>query len=226
MSASDFAEHIWVLDRSKSVVDQLEGSLGLTYRIKTFPDLNALKKAIERATDAACSPPFLIIHSESPPMIFEFLKKRDLSLRFMVVSECNDLGTICSCLELGASDYLLHPPDRNLMAAKVLYHLRRGGNEDGCGLIFDAFSLFVRNSSGVSIKLTPKEFQLLSMIEQAYPNAIGREELRAHVWGELKVVTKTLDVHLFKLRKKIEILGFEIVYRQDRYGIERSLPSR
>ena len=70
-------------------------------------------------------------------------------------------------------------------------------------LQFDSETLTVRNEDGITAKLTRKEFQILSCLFNVLPDGISPDELRKQVWGQLAVVDKSLDVHLFKLRKKL-----------------------
>lgn len=58
---------------------------------------------------------------------------------------------------------------------------------------------------GRSVTLTPKEFELLGVLAAAGGRALRREQLLAQVWGYgPQVVTRTLDVHIGRLRRKIE----------------------
>lgn len=59
---------------------------------------------------------------------------------------------------------------------------------------------------GHRVTLTPKEFELLSALAAAAGRPVGRERLLAHVWGYgPQISTRTLDVHIGRLRRKIEV---------------------
>ncbi|MFA6702307.1 MAG: response regulator transcription factor [Dysgonamonadaceae bacterium] len=60
------------------------------------------------------------------------------------------------------------------------------------------------------ISLTKKEFEILVLLAQASPNVITRSEILNSVWGENEfVLERTVDVHITRLRKKLE--GFSSI---------------
>ncbi len=67
-------------------------------------------------------------------------------------------------------------------------------------------------SSELTISLTAKEFQILSHLQRAGGAPMTRESLIKLTWGGITVAAKSLDVHLFHLRRKIEPLGMEITF--------------
>ena len=77
-------------------------------------------------------------------------------------------------------------------------------------LQFDPAALTVQSEDGVVAKLTRKEFEILSCLIKALPSGISPDDLRKQVWGNLAVVDKSLDVHLFKLRKKLAPLRYQV----------------
>lgn len=59
---------------------------------------------------------------------------------------------------------------------------------------------------GRRVTLTPKEFELLTVLAAAAGRAVAREQLLAQVWGYgPQISTRTLDVHIGRLRRKIEV---------------------
>lgn len=115
-------------------------------------------------------------------------------------------------LELGADDYLVKPFNPLELMARLRNILRRTSPSGGSsrrtlasgGIRLDLASnkLFKHDRC---IELTPKEFQTLRML-MTYPDrALSRDELLDLVWGEDYVGdTKTVDVHIRKLREKLE----------------------
>jgi DNA-binding winged helix-turn-helix (wHTH) protein len=65
------------------------------------------------------------------------------------------------------------------------------------------------NSSGFELKLTDKELEILTYLNDARPNCVPREELLREVWQYSDgVSTHTLETHIYRLRQKlITILG-------------------
>lgn len=141
--------------------------------------------------------------------ICEFIPKTAMNLPpWIVLSERNEMQVIQSCLRLGARDYFLKPFDPQLLKAKLCYWFDQQVHR----LTLDPLRLLVSNSQGVEVKLTVKEFQIFESIYRAYPRSKCRSEIIREVWLGVRVVEKSFDVHLFKLRKKLTQLGCQIQF--------------
>jgi DNA-binding response OmpR family regulator len=79
-------------------------------------------------------------------------------------------------------------------------------------LSVDPTSLTVTRGNRCSLVLTPKEFQIVALMHQAPNCRLSREEMISRVWGTVTVSAKTLDVHLFHLRKKLAPLSLDILF--------------
>ena len=115
-------------------------------------------------------------------------------------------------LELGADDYIVKPFHPLELVARVRNLARRTSRPDPSSkkgltsgtlrLDLAANKLYERDCC---VELTPKEFLLLRTFMTSPGRALSREELLNRVWGEDYVGdTKTVDVHVRKLREKIE----------------------
>lgn len=113
-------------------------------------------------------------------------------------------------LEIGADDYIVKPFNQGEFVARVRAVLRRtkpkgqdkGLIEDGAVKLFlDQHRLEIDKKV---VDLSPKEFDLLAALMRAKNNVLTREVLCESVWGhELVGNTRTVDVHVGRLRKKM-----------------------
>jgi two-component system, OmpR family, response regulator RegX3 len=118
-----------------------------------------------------------------------------------------------SGLELGADDYVTKPFSVRELVSRVRAHLRRedmtGGSSAGATFTGGPVELDpIRHEvriRGELIAIPPKEFALLEMLLRLKGRLLTRDHLIAEVWGgDYFGDTKTLDVHVKRLRQKIE----------------------
>lgn len=119
-------------------------------------------------------------------------------------------------LELGADDYVTKPYSSRELVARIKAVLRRGANEnsevgdnsalhDIAGIRMDIERHQV-SVNGVNISLPLKEFELLEFLLRNAGRVLTRGQLIDRVWGgDYYGDTKTLDVHIKRLRSKIEV---------------------
>ena len=121
----------------------------------------------------------------------------------------NSLSDKVKGLSLGADDYIVKPFEMLELLARVEAVLRRTKNENKIfelgGLKIDLVSrqVFLRENP---VECTPKEFDLLEVLITNRNIALSREQLLELAWGYDYVGdTRTVDVHIQKLRKKLNL---------------------
>jgi two-component system response regulator RegX3 len=114
-------------------------------------------------------------------------------------------------LELGADDYVVKPFSAGELAARIRAIQRRGRATGArrAPIIVGAITLDPSSRSvtkaGRAVELAAKEFDLLMLLMSRAGEVVGREEIMDEVWDPHWFgPTKTLDVHISWLRKKIE----------------------
>jgi two-component system, OmpR family, response regulator RegX3 len=114
-------------------------------------------------------------------------------------------------LELGADDYVVKPFSAGELVARIRAIQRRGRapNARRSPITIGAITLDPSSRAvtkdGASIELAAKEFDLLKLLMSRAGEVVGREEIMDEVWDPHWFgPTKTLDVHISWLRKKIE----------------------
>ncbi len=118
-------------------------------------------------------------------------------------------------LDLGADDYITKPFSIKEVVARVRAVLRRSGNDafekyEGERLKVNTNTMRVF-CKGIEIKLTKKEFALLVHLTKNEGKVSTRQNLLDHVWGYSYFGdTRTLDVHIRRLRQKLGECGESI----------------
>jgi two-component system response regulator RegX3 len=114
-------------------------------------------------------------------------------------------------LELGADDYVVKPFSAGELVARIRAIQRRGRAPGARRAPITVGAIMLDPSSrsvtkdGEPIELAAKEFDLLAMLMARAGDVVGREEIMDEVWDPHWFgPTKTLDVHISWLRKKIE----------------------
>ena len=110
-------------------------------------------------------------------------------------------------LRLGAEDYIVKPFEVLELLARVDVVLRRYHKNDApitiAGLEIDPRSMQVRRD-GMEIPLTRKEYDLLLLFARNPNIALYRETIYRRVWGgEFNFESKTVDLHVQRLRRKV-----------------------
>lgn len=114
-------------------------------------------------------------------------------------------------LELGADDYVRKPFDMRALMARVKALLRRTSGAmrqaeerlTWAGVVMDLQKHEV-SVRGREVHLTPTEFRLLELLMRRPGHLVPREHLIGNAWEDYYGSGKTLDVHMRRLREKIE----------------------
>ena len=143
------------------------------------------------------------------------LRKRSQVPIIMVTAKGAEIDTVVG-LEVGADDYITKPYRMREVVARMRAVLRRSPNDSGPRRISSPGSLAVGDVvldpdehrvtiDGEDVALPLKEFELLHLLLANAGRVLPRETLIDRVWGSDYVGdTKTLDVHIKRLRAKVE----------------------
>ncbi len=118
-------------------------------------------------------------------------------------------------LDLGADDYITKPVGMMELLARLRAALRRVEEDGQTGLLsYGPICLDEQRHQttvdGAPVALTAKEYALLRCLMQRGGAVLSREELLQRVWGvrgDLELETRTVDVHIRTLRRKLGTAG-------------------
>lgn len=137
---------------------------------------------------------------------------REIPVVFVTVRE--SLEDRVHGLNLGADDYIVKPFEFTELVARLRAVLRRSnrGEHTRVGeLTIDPQTRRVERG-GKPIELTPREFDILWLLVRAAGRLVSQKELLARVWGiDFDPETKNVEVHMHRLRKKIEAGGHVLI---------------
>lgn len=137
--------------------------------------------------------------------------RRSSQIPIIMVTAKDDEVDLVVGLEVGADDYVTKPYSPRELIARIRAALRRGTAPDAddpvmqCGPVRMDVDRHHVSVAGTEVALPLKEFELLELLLRNRGRVLTRTQLIDRVWGSDYVGdTKTLDVHIKRLRAKIE----------------------
>ncbi len=208
-------ETILIVEDEKDIVKMLEYNLDK----EGFKTLSARDGETALALVSKEHPDLIILDLMLPGIdgleVCKALKeeKRTASIPIIMLTAKSQESDKVIGLELGADDYMTKPFSPRELIARIKAVLRRIKDKDKLpevfkigGLIVD-FSKIKATVMGKPVELTAKEFELLKALIKANGRVLSREHLLNTIWGldrAVEIETRTVDVHIGSLRKKLK----------------------
>lgn len=144
--------------------------------------------------------------------ICEKIRAKDRNASIIMLTAKGDEKDILKGLQLGADDYVSKPFSVQELLARAQAVLRRSPKltQDEQNITWKDFTIDCENlfleKNGEKTELTQREVNLLRYLIQFESRPVSRQELLKEVWGynNPDLDTRTVDIHITKLRKKIE----------------------
>ena len=206
-----------------SLVLVVEDNENLAYGLQTSLELEGHQveltadgaEGLQRALDRR--PDLLVLDLMLPGLdgyrVLKALREAGSDVPVMVLTARGEEADKVLGFRLGADDYVTKPFGLLELLARVGALLRRTRPNGGTSprrleqvgeMQIDPAARAIRRA-GAEVELTPKEFDLLLALLRRDGGVAGRLELLAEVWGHrAAVLTRTVDMHVAQLRRKLE----------------------
>lgn len=145
-------------------------------------------------------------------------KEKKLSVPIIFITAKNTENDLLTGFNLGGDDYITKPFSVKEVVARVKAILKRTPGEDTTSetkIITDDLELDLQRRSlfieKTEVQLTKKEFEIIALLLKSEGRIFSRDEIMTRVWDESTIVTsRTVDVHITRLRKKLGKYGQNI----------------
>nr|AUG32299.1 two-component response regulator [Paulinella longichromatophora] len=216
MAPAPAKETILIVDDEASIRRILEARLSMIgYQVVTASDGVEALEVFHR-----CEPDLVVLDVMMPRIdgygvCQELRKESDVPI--VILTALGDVADRITGLELGADDYLIKPFSPKELEARIRCVLRRVEKDQTAGIpnsgVIQVGDLRIDTNkrqvfrNDERIRLTGMEFSLLELLVSRSGEPFSRGEILKEVWGytpERHVDTRVVDVHISRLRSKLE----------------------
>lgn len=216
MNTTDECPRILIIEDDPLVRDGVASSLrSLGYEVHAAVDGTDLDGLL-----AGFAPDLALVDVTLPsgPDGFELAERirSTTSVAVVFMTARDDLEDRIRGFDVGADDYVVKPFSTRELAARVRAVLRRAGNGSGTStlsvadLVLDVGRRSVERA-GVSLSLTPTEFDLLHSLMKTPGEPRSKRDLLEEVWGYRENSPHLVEVQISGLRRKLEAVGPRMV---------------
>ena len=197
------------------------------FQVVQRPFPRQLKELLPEA-GARLAPRLLILHLSAErqnsgggaAMLLQGLRRRDHAIPLLLLLDSADEDQRAMLLDAGADDVLVQPFGLREFVARCRAILRRAARQpivqrsSSSGTLLQVGPISLDREqcrvhlSGEEVNLTPREFRLLECFMLHPGRALSREQLLEQVWGpDYSGDSKSVDVHVLWLRRKLDVAG-------------------
>jgi DNA-binding response OmpR family regulator len=213
---------VLIVEDERDIADLIKHALERTAEIRA----DIVGTGAAALTAVTGDPPDLILLDLSLPLLdglelFRILRHRPATANIpiiMLTARASEADRVTG-IELGAEDYITKPFSPRELVARAKSAMRRSRGQApptgpapyrGTHLFIDFEAISIRVDD-VAITLTRREFELLRFLIENRNRVISRDRLLERVWGfDLEIETRSVDVHVSRLRAKLGGAGKQI----------------
>ena len=141
------------------------------------------------------------------------IRKKKPGQGIIIITAKGAEDDIVTGFKAGADDYITKPFSLREVMVRVEAVLRRSGKSlgdekvDCMGILFDGKNLKAQGGNQ-SVELTRREMDIIIYLFRNQDRIVSKKELLTEVWhyADADIETRTIDIHMLKLRKKITVL--------------------
>ena len=200
--------HITIIDDNKDLLEVLSSTLSDSFAVESFvePD-SGLDFIRNHNTDAILLD--LHIPGKDGFQVYEEVKRAKQNLPVLFLTGDLNLDARVKGLEIGADDFLLKPVQTEELVARIKnrINLSKRNLQNNKMIKFkdltidlDGHQVILNNQT---VRLTPKEYQLLLVLSQNPNRVIHKDDLINMLWKDVHVEINNLDTHFSNLRRKL-----------------------
>lgn len=177
------------------------------YEVKLCSDGLVAMAAFEKESFDLCISDIMMPYSDGFTLVSE-IRKVNTSIPFIFLTAKTLKEDMIKAYKIGADDYLVKPFDSELLLYKILAVFKRKGTEPGSVESIEVggyeFAIAERKLKyrDKQQKLSPKEAQLLKLLNEHVNEILPRTKVLKEIWGDDNYFNgRSMDVYITKLRK-------------------------
>lgn len=205
--------HVVLVDDDRDLLEALQATLTEQFKVHTFTDPQGAIEFLDRHTADAVVLDYHI-PGRNPFDVYASLKERKFRPPVLFLTGEMDRQVKIECLDKGIDDFIHKPVSVQELAAHLRNRIK--SYRDRHPTVIRVKNIEVNLSeplvllNGKQLALTPKEFQILSLLLTRLGSVVKKTEIVEHIWPEVKVEENNVDTHISNLRKKLRDFECEL----------------
>ncbi len=207
--------HVTIIDDNRDLLEALSGSLAETFNLELFtePD-KGLDFIRNNHTDAILLD--LHIPGKDGFQVYEEVKRSKQNLPILFLTGDSNVSARVKGFDIGADDFLIKPVPTDELIARIRNRIQLSKRNLQNNKIIKFKDLVIDldghqvTLNNQTIRLTPKEYQLLVVLSQNPNRVIHKDDLIQMLWKDVHVEVNNLDTHFSNLRRKLKPFSMHI----------------